>query len=155
MKIDLSPWNQSADLIAAIWAARRDNRRDLRADIVRLLESDDPIAREELISLIFIAWADRSLREALKHLVSSDPDFGVRARIAGALGSMSDATSRSDDIAVLRTLVLDRHENETVRKAAYESLQKIVNGRFEINSDEVDIDEDLDLGWVNALADQN
>lgn len=153
MPIDLSPWNQSADLIAAIWAARRDNRRDLSADVLRLLANDDPLVREEVISLIFVAWADRSVRETLKQLLSSDPDYGVRARIAGALGLMSDESSRREDVSILQALVLNQYEHELVRKSAYESLQRIVNAKNQMIGDDVDIDEDLDLDWVRCLLD--
>lgn len=151
MNIDLSPWQAPADLINAIWAVRRAGRRDFQPDIVRLLNHEDPTVREEAISLLFVKWADQSLRERLVDLVRSDPDFGVRSRAAGALALLSNASSRRDDCEILRSIVLDRREDSIVRKASYEALYRIIHGKPLVLSDNVDLDEDVDLDWVTTV----
>jgi hypothetical protein len=150
MIIDLSPTQDPGDLVDAIWAVRRAERRDLQPEIVRLLDHTDSTVREEAVSLLFVKWADRSLRSRLLDLIRSDPDFGVRARAAGALAVTSDDQSSSGDRAVLCHVILNRTDDPVVRKAAYEALHRIVRGKSMILDDDVDIDEDLDLEWVKA-----
>jgi HEAT repeat protein len=152
VSIDLSPWRAPAELVNAIWAARREERRDLQPAIVQLLDHDDPTVREEAVSLLFVKWADRSLRQRLISLMRSDPDFGVRARAAGALGLTSDDRSRRHDCEVLRQIVLDREDDPVVRKACYEALQAMIHGKAMLLDDDVDLDEDVDLEWVKAAC---
>lgn len=149
--VDLSPWRSAGELVDAIWAARRAARRDLQPDVVRLLDHEDPTVREEALSLLFVKWADLSERERLVQLTRSDPDPGVRSRAAGALGITSSQRSRSADIAVLRGVLLDRGEEDLVRRACYEALCHIAQGRPQPLRDSVDLDEDLDLTWVRDL----
>ena len=151
MTIDLSHWQDSSALIDAIWEVRRGNRKELRADVVRLLEHGDPIVREEALSLLFVKWAEKALRERLLDLLASDPDFGVRSRAAGALGALSDKGTSREDVAVLQKIVLDRADDPLVRKAAYESLHMIVRGQSILLDDDIDLDEEVDLEWIKQL----
>jgi len=151
MNIDLSPWRVPADLIDAIWTARRADRRDLQPEIVGLLRHEDPNVREEAISLLFVKWADTSQRELLVNLVHSDPDFGVRARAAGAFAVVSNESTRQRDCEVLRAIVLDRGDDPTVRKASYEAIHHILRGAPLSLDDDIDLDEDVDLDWLKQI----
>jgi HEAT repeat protein len=151
VKIDLSPWRGATELIDAIWAVRRTGRRDLQPDVVRLLEHDDPTVREEAISLLFVKWADHSLRELLISLLISDPDFGVRSRAAGALALTSTERTRKSDSVLLSKIILDRESEPLVRKAAYEALYRIMNDKELFLADDVDLDEDVSLDWVKEI----
>ena len=151
MSIDLSPWRAPAELIDAIWEIRRSGLRDRRDEIVRLLDHDDPTVREEVVSLLFVKWADGTLRDRLVDLVRSDPDPGVRARAAGALPAVSAQGIRQTERELLRGIVLDVREDDTVRRASYEALCRIVHGESTILDDATDLDEDVDLDWVRSL----
>jgi HEAT repeat protein len=152
MNVDLSPWREAAELIDAIWAVRRAGRRDLEPEVVRLLDHDDPTVREEALSLLFVKWADSSLRERLVGLVGSDPDCGVRSRAAGALALTSTQQTRKSDSKLLGTIILDREEEPFVRKAAYEALHHITHGKPLLLADDVDLDEDVSLDWVREVC---
>lgn len=147
--IDLSLDRQGADLVGAIWEARRGDRQDLLPDVARLLDHPSPVVREEVISLIFVKWQVTSLRPKLRDATRSDPDFGVRSRAAGALALLTDDASRTVDCKVLRDIILNRAEEHDVRRACYEALARIRYGKPQILGDEVDLDEDVDLSWVH------
>jgi len=151
MTIDLSPWRDPADLIDAIWQSRRADRRDLLPDLVRLLEHENANVREEVVSLLFVKWKEQTLRARLLQLLQSDSDFGVRSRAAGALALSSTEDTRTADVDALRTIVLDRQDDPIVRKAAYEALYRVMNDKPLTLDDDIDIDEDVDLGWVGQL----
>jgi HEAT repeat protein len=138
-------------LVNAIWQVRRENRRDLRSDVARLLEHEDPIVREEAISLLFVRWEEKGLRSQLMGLIRFDPDFGVRSRAAGALALLSNQATRREDIRVLSAVVLNREEDQEVRRACYEALYRVTNRRGVALSDETNLDEDIDLTWVREL----
>lgn len=151
MSDELSPWQAPSALINAIWSARRSEGRHLIPELVILLDHSDPNVREEALSLLFVKWEARQYRKRLAHMVLNDEDANVRARAAGALALMSNSTTRRDDIATLRDVVLDGHEEEHVRKASYEGLLELT-GRHGMLDDDVDLDEDIDLDWVRALT---
>lgn len=151
MSIDLSPGRSPADLIDAIWATRRADRRDLLPSLIELLGHKEPTVREEAVSLVFVKWKEASERKLLENIIRDDSDEGVRARALGALAIMSEPATRSRDIETLRALVLDRQEAEQVRKAAYEALALLIRHRPSPIDDSTDIDEDLDLEWVRSL----
>jgi HEAT repeat protein len=148
MSIDLSPWQQPSKLIDAIWEVRRGERRDLFDGVAALLDHEDAIVREEAMGLLFVKWGDTSLRERLMELIRSDPDFGVRSQAALALAATSRPQSKSDDVQLLRSIVLNRSEDPNVRVTAYEALYQMVNGKFISLDDDTDIDEDVDLDWL-------
>lgn len=151
MSIEFSLYREPADLVDAIWAARRAERRDLVPAILGLLEHDVPAVREEVISLVFAKWRESSERPVLEKTIRCDADAGVRARAIGALATMSEPSTRASDIATLRDLVLSGHEEEQVRKAAYEGLALLVRNDPSPIDDATDLDEDLDLDWVRSL----
>jgi HEAT repeat protein len=147
--IDLSPWRDAPDLIDAIWEARRAGRRDLKPAIAELLEHEDSTVREEALSLLFVKWRDSTLSDKLLQMIESDPDFGVRARAAGALVQLDDNDSRQLAKSILSGIVLDREDDPIVRKAAYEALHEIVKGRAVVVADDIDLDQEVDMTWVH------
>jgi HEAT repeat protein len=149
--IDLSSSQQPADLVNAIWAARRADSRELRPHLIELLSHPDPTVREEVISLLFVKWRDQALHERLLAIVRGDPDVGVRGRAAGALAAISDARTQAEDVKVLRDMVLNVHNEEDLRKCCYEALGALVGGSGRPIGDDIDLDEDVDLDWVRAL----
>lgn len=151
MSIDFSLDGEPADLVDAIWAARRAQRRDLVPEILGLLEHDVPTVREEVISLVFAKWRESSERHLLERTIRDDADTGVRARAVGALATISEPSTLASDIATLRDIVLNRHEEEQVRKAAYEGLVLLVRNDPSPIDDATDLDEDINLDWVRSL----
>jgi HEAT repeat protein len=149
MKIDLSPGRPGPDLIDAIWAARRADRTDLRADLVRLLEHEDPVVREEVVSLLFVRWNDATLRDRLVRLVRADPDFGVRSRAVGALAGL--AGSGGEDAGLIREVLFDPDEDPVVRKSCYEALYRIRHGTMVEVGDEADVEALLAEDWLKEL----
>jgi len=147
-EIDLSPSREPAELIDAIWEVRRSERRDLRADLLKLLTHQNPTVREEVLSVLFVKWKDVSLRARLLDVLRRDPDFGVRSRAVGALGAISSETTRDADRALLAGLIMNRTEDHTVRKASYETLYRLTFSKPCHLNDDVDMDEDLNLDWV-------
>jgi HEAT repeat protein len=120
-------------------------------EIVNLLDHSDPSVREEALSLLFVKWEARQYHDRLEQMVRHDGDAGVRARAAGALALMSSEATRSGDIAILREIVLDLHQDAIVRKASYEGLLEMTSGTPRMLDDDADLDEDFDLDWVRAL----
>ncbi|MGH7646535.1 MAG: HEAT repeat domain-containing protein [Gemmatimonadaceae bacterium] len=152
MTIDLSPWRRPDELVNAIWEARRNDRRDLLNHIAQLLSHSSPTVREEAASLVFLKWGDLTHREQLLAMTTSDPDARVRARTAGILSLTPETQDGSNELRLLRDIVLNRREEDVVRKSAYEGLARLVKGEVVALDDEVDIDEDLDLDWVQRLS---
>lgn len=150
MTIDLSPWRAPDELVDAIWEARRNDRRDLLIQILRLLSHPSPTVREEAASLLFLKWRDRTNRQRLITMATSDGDPGVRARAAGII-SLTATQNIAGELDILRDIVLNRQEDDVVRKIAYEGLVRLVKGDFIVLDDELDIDEDLDLEWVHRI----
>ncbi len=153
MTIDLSPWRAPDELISAIWEARRNDRRDLLDQVVQLLSHSSPTVREEAASLVFLKWGDRAHRQQLLTMATSDRDSGVRARAAGIMSLSAAAQNIGHELRILRDIVLNRQEEDVVRKGAYEGLVRLVRGDFIVLDDELDIDEDLDLDWVQEIHD--
>ena len=58
-----------------------------------------------------------------------------------------------NELRILRDIVLNRQEEDVVRKSAYEGLVRLVKSDFIVLDDELDIDEDLDLNWVQEIDD--
>lgn len=154
-RIDLSPWRTPSELIDAIWAVRRLGRKDLETEVLKLLDHEDPTVREEAISLLFVKWQAVSRRDRLMDALCSDPDFGVRSRAAGALALTSNSSTRRRDCRILCSIVLNREDDPDVRKACYEALHRLARREAVMLQDDVDIDEDIDLGWVAALCQKN
>jgi HEAT repeat protein len=152
--LDLSPSRRPADLVDAIWEARRTNRRDLCAQVVGLLNHESPTVREEALSLLFEKWKEEMLRERLLELLRLDADFGVRARAANALAALSSETTRRADLEMLSRLILNRREDAIVRKSAYEALHRLAYGKVFLLDDDTDLDEDCDLDWVRAICEK-
>jgi hypothetical protein len=153
MTIDLSPWRTPDELINAIWEARRNDRRDLLVRVAQLLSHSSPTVREEAASLVFLKWEDRTNRQQLITMATSDRDPGVRARAAGILSLTAAAQNIGNELRVLRDIVLNHQEEDIVRKSAYEGLVRLVKGDFIVLDDDLDIDEDLDLDWVQGIHD--
>ena len=154
-RIDLSPWRPASELIDALWAVRRSGRKELEAEVLRLLHHEDPIVREEAISLLFVKWQAASQRDRLVDALRSDSDFGVRSRAAWALALTCDSNTRQSDCGILCSIVLNREEDAEVRKACYEALHRVVRREDVMLEDDLDIDEDIDLKWVTDFCQSN
>ena len=152
MTIDLSPWRAPDELVNAIWEARRNDRRDLLDQVVQLLSHASAVVREEAASLVFLKWGDRTHRRQLLMMALSDRDSGVRARAAGIMSLTAAGQDIGNELCILRDIVLNRHEEDVVRKSAYEGLVRLVKGDLIVLDDELDIDEDLDLDWVQNIS---
>jgi len=153
MTNDLSLWRAPDELVNAIWEARRNDRRDLLVQVIELLSHSSPTVREEAASLVFLKWDDRTHRRRLLAMAITDQDPGVRARAAGIIALTAASQNRGNEFRILRDIVLNRHEEDVVRKVAYEGLVRLVKGDFIVLDDELDIDEDLDLDWVQRIHD--
>lgn len=152
MSIDLSLDREPAELVDAIWEARRGDRRELRRDIARLLQCESAVVREEALTLLFGTWRNESSRDELLSVLQLDPDFGVRSQAVLLLSQLSDERTAKADRLILRRITLDRDEDPVVRKTSYEALHALVKGRPVTLADAIDLDHDVDLSWVEALS---
>jgi hypothetical protein len=94
--IDLSPNRAPADLVEAIYAARREDRPDLQPQVERLTQHSSPTVREEAAALLLVRWHCVDFREEARRLLIEDLDAGVRARVALGLAMIS---SRNEQLA--------------------------------------------------------
>lgn len=129
---------------------RRGNRRELRPEVVRLLSHHDPIVREEALSLLFVKWKDVSLRDRLIHILQNDPDAGVRSRAAGAIPAVSAPGTRREDKQMLREILLNPAEDDSVRRACYESLYEITYASPIALEDTEDLSGLIQQEWIHA-----
>jgi hypothetical protein len=120
--IDLSPSRDPADLIDAIFAVRRQDRRDLQTQIERLLDHAEPIVREEALALLLTRWKTRSLRPTARRLLLKDRDAGVRARAALGLASISTPDTRREDAQLLAEVFDELGVPPQLRCACVEAL---------------------------------
>lgn len=150
--IDLSVWREPEQLLAMLEEVRRLDRRDLRDEVVALLNHEDPVVREEALSLLLVTWRERLARPvALKALESPAEDFGVRGLAAIGLASTSSPATRSEDIKTLLGRALDRTEDSGVRRAAYEALL-LMHGRPPPPTNRpFSVDADADSQWLAEL----
>ena len=116
--IDLSPLNSPAELVNAVFAARRGRRLDLLAELEALLDHEDPVVREEVLALLAITWQIADLRGKARHVLEEDCDPGVRARAAHGENRLADA----DYLAAQY-----RHMGnpDEVRQACFEGLTRL------------------------------
>jgi hypothetical protein len=124
--IDLSPDRESPDLIDALYEVRSENRRDLSDAVVALLEHDDPIIREEAVSLLLTKWEIHELRDRAKQILLSDEDAGVRARTAVGLASITTPRRRADDAALLAKVYAEPSASRALQLACMEALYLMV-----------------------------
>jgi|SRR5215213_10986028 len=150
---DLDPIGKTgAQLIDAIWAAYRADQRDSHGQVSLLLEHDDPVVREEAISLLLIKWRDGRYRDAARAMLDRDSDFGVRAQAALGLAAVSTEATREEDLAILLNLLRDPGEEAETRSAAYDAL--LILGKrqdFPSSRSEFDPDRDIDWEWLSTL----
>lgn len=148
--IDLSAHREPADLIDAIYEVRRSNRRDLRDQIERLLEHDEPMVREEALSLLLTKWGISTLRSKGRQLLQSDKDFGVRAHAAIGLASVADASTRRDDAALLAAVFNEAGVQPELKCACFEALSLLVGRPTLVELDDTDPKKVQDL--LNEIA---
>ena len=127
--IDLNAWRDPESLVDSLYAARRGDRRDLAPQVTALLDHEEPIIREEAASLLLAKWKTTSLRERAVTMLDSDPDVGVRCRVAVGLASVSTRTTRNEDLRLLRTVLGDSLEELQVRRSVCEALCLLLNRR--------------------------
>ena len=149
---DLSPERSAPHLVDAIFQARREERRDLQDHVVELTRHPSRIVREEALALLSVTWRTLGARDLLLELVRDDEDFGVRSRSAGALGLISTESTRQADTVILKGIVLDHNEHQLVRASAYEGLCRMHGRRPPPLDEDVIVERDVNLGWVEGLG---
>jgi len=150
---ELSPTGKTgAQLVDAIWAAFRAGRTDLHQQVALLLHHDDPVVREEAISLLLIKWKDARYRATALNVLDHDEDFGVRGQAALGLALISTAATRGDDLSILAQVLRNPEEDTETRRAAYEALL-ILDRRedFPSSTKGFDPDRDVDWKWLSTL----
>lgn len=150
---DLDPSGKTgAQLVNAIWTTYRTGDNSRHRDVSLLLGHDDPVVREEAISLLVGKWRDPRYRSAALAMLDRDADFGVRAQAALGLAAVSTDATRDEDISVLLKLVGDTAEEVETRGAAYDALL-ILGGRQDFASamEKFDPEADIDWEWVSTL----
>lgn len=150
---DLSIAGRSgAQLVDAIWKAFRDNRRDLHAVISLLIDHEDPVVREEALSVLLVKWTDIRYRRRAAMALIDDPDFGVRARAALGLASVCSEATRGEDIRLLLRTLCDSEEDPETRRSSYEALF-LIAGRhdFPTRARPFEAERDVDWSWVDEL----
>ena len=135
--IDLSPQRAPADLIDALYQARRDNRRDLSGVAAALLDHDDAIVREEAISLLLTKWEVHELRHRVQRMLLDDEDAGVRARAALGLASIATPQTRQEDAALLADVFREPASTFELQCACVEALSLMVGRPFVAERDDV------------------
>jgi HEAT repeat protein len=143
--IDLCAARDPADLVDALYAARREDRRDLRGQVELLLRHGDPIVREEALSLLLVKWGVADLRSAARDLLLGDPDSGVRARAAFALAAVSEGAARHEVAQLLADVYLANADSAPVRRACFEGLSFLAGQPRLVELD------DTDRRQVNSL----
>lgn len=142
----------SGDLIDAMYAAVKQDRRDLHAAVARLIGHDSPVVRETVISVLLAKWRDDRYRNLAVHALTTDPEFGVRCTAAIGLGGISSASTRSEDILLLAHVLRAEHIDIEVRRSAYEGLF-LIDGREDFLSYRKTFvpDRDVDFPWLERL----
>jgi hypothetical protein len=146
--IDLSPARAPEDLIDALYEARRGERKDLRSQVERLVDHEEPIVRQEALMLLLAKWKCGDLRDKARALMQGDEDSGVRSTAALGLASISQAPHRLDDARLLAQTYADKTSALGLRLACFEALMMMV-GRPTV----AELD-DTDLKQVDALVDE-
>jgi hypothetical protein len=134
--IDLSPQCEPADLIDALYEARRENRRDLTNAVVSLLRHDDAMVREEAVSLLLAKWEIHELRDVARQMLQHD-DHGVRVRAALGLASIATRDTREEDATLLATVFGERRSSFELQCACVEALSLMVGRSFVAERDDI------------------
>ena len=123
--IDLSPLNSPAELVNAVFAARRGRRLDLLAELEALLDHEDPVVREEVLALLAITWQIADLRGKARHVLEEDCDPGVRARAALGVAALAHGENRLADADYLAAQYRHMGNPDEVRQACFEGLTRL------------------------------
>lgn len=149
--VGLDPDLPATELLRSLDTVRRLDRRDLRQGVVELLSHPSAVVREEAYSLLLSGWKDAGTRADALAALRQDPDFGVRTTAAIGLAGVSSPQTISEDTRVLREVVVDRHEDMDVRRAAYEALCLIHGRPVPPLNRAFDADRDIDAAWLAKL----
>lgn len=144
----LSPDRPPADLIDALYEARREERRDLVEAVAVLMDHDDPIVREEAVSLLITTWQVKEFRDITRRMLRYDPDEGVRARAALGLATIATVQSRMDDAMLLAGVYSEPAASHVLQLACLEALSLMVGHPIIAEQD------DLGPKAVQRLLDQ-
>lgn len=136
--IDLSPLRGPADLVDAIYQARREDRRDLQGHIELLLDHGEPIVREEALSLLLVKWGIGALRGKASAALRHDEDFGVRARAAIGLASVTTRHTRREDAALLESVFNEDGVRPELKQACFEALSLMAGRPTYVELDDTD-----------------
>jgi HEAT repeat protein len=119
---DFAPNRSPGELIEAMYRLRRAGRRDSQADVTRLLDHDEPMVREEAISLLLTKWKCSELVSKALVMLEHDVDDGVRAQAAIGLGAIATAQPLPGLSQRLAKLALETGVPDRVRQACGEAL---------------------------------
>lgn len=144
--VDLSPSRDAADLVDAIYEARRNDRRDLQGHVELLLDHVEPIVREEAWSLLLVKWGIGALRDRARRALHHDQDFGVRARVAIGLASVATGQTRREDAVLLERVFNEVAIKAELKQACFEALSLMAGRPTYVELDDTDSEK------VNALV---
>jgi HEAT repeat protein len=120
---DLSKWRDPADLIDALFEARRGDRKDLTNEVAELLEHEESTVRQEALSLLCGKWRMQAFRPKALDMFQHDEDWGVRSQAALALASVSTPETRRVDASLLAATAVDKEGvSPYVRRACVDAL---------------------------------
>jgi HEAT repeat protein len=122
---DFAPARSPAELVDALYRARRAGDRSGIAQIERLLDHEDPMVREEAISLLLIKWKSRELLPRAIRILDTDKDDGVRAQAAIGLGALGASGAAPSVYLHLAEQARNRAVPDRVRQACAEALSTI------------------------------
>jgi len=122
---DFTPDRSPAELIDALYRARRSGDQAARAHIQKLLDHEEPMVREEVLSLLLTKWKAGDLVPRAIAMLQTDDDEGVRAQAAIGLGALSASGIAPTVYLRLAELARNPHVPDRVRQACAEALTTI------------------------------
>lgn len=136
--IDLSPDRDPADLIDALYAARKAGRTDLRLQVEQLARHSSPVVREEAAALLLVRWHCTDFRDQARRLLARDTDAGVRARVAFGLATISTGDQRLADAQLLAAVFDAKNSEAHLKCACFEALRWMVGRPATVELDDTD-----------------
>lgn len=150
---ELLPWNEPAQILAALYRVGRETESQLQDAVIRLLEHTDSDIRAEALRTLLMKWKDSSVRSYARRALHSEEDEEVRVAAAFGLASISTEASRSEDTRLFLQVLLDDGQGLPVRSAVYDALLIIHrNPMFPTKKRDFDPTRDVDWEWVTKLS---
>lgn len=156
-RLELLPLvNSPKELIEALGRAEQNDRRDLLPEVEILTEHDDPLVREQALSLLLSRWKHVPARWRALRALGEDMDFGVRAQAAFSLLNVATPETRKEDVRAVLDRFLDEDEDMDARRSYYEALLTF-HGRRDIPHRRrgLDLVKDIDWPWIQQLREEH